>query len=107
MPSPSGNVLRCTNEEILARSSTVLNCPECSRSSRETRDDASWCGTDSPSTGCHRKRENGDGSCLGHSQVGQEESNRRGAHRGTAIGMQGEVTGEDALFGAESRGLAC
>ena len=37
---------------------------------------------------------------LGHSQVGQEESNRLGAHRGAAIGMQGELTGEDALCGA-------
>jgi Enoyl-(Acyl carrier protein) reductase len=30
---------------------------------------------------------------LGHSQVGQEESNRLGAHRGATIGMQGELTG--------------
>jgi hypothetical protein len=37
---------------------------------------------------------------LGDSQVGQEESNRLGAHRGAAIGMQSELTGEDALFGA-------
>src|ERR1019366_6730903 len=47
MPSPSGNVLRCTNEKILARK---RDCPECSRSGRETPDDISWCGTDSPSS---------------------------------------------------------
>jgi hypothetical protein len=29
---------------------------------------------------------------LGHSQVGQEDSNRLGAHRGAAVGMQSELT---------------
>src|SRR5713226_5446178 len=95
MPSPSGNVLRCTNEKILARK---RDCPERSRSGRETRDDISWCGTDSPSTGCHRKREDGYGSWSLPSRPGGKQPAR--AHRGATIGMQGELTGEDALFGA-------
>ena len=37
---------------------------------------------------------------LGDSQVRQEEGDWLGAHRGATIGMQGELTRQDALFGA-------
>ena len=95
MPSPSDDVLRCTSEKLLAESAAVLDAAEAVGKIRPVLQGAELAFRIGVVVGDVRAAVG-----LGDSQVRQEESHRLGAHRGAAIGMEGELTGRDALLGA-------